>query len=264
MCADRMDHEHRGKMDMGRGIALLLCLLILCAGCGSNSRNTSNKKEQDSMSAQDILNKPLNRAELENIRQESVTYLETHPDNINHQIKIDVIDQHIRRNDTLSERQILQEVERIKREITQEQQKTAEEKRRQEAANIFQYSDFTLQHSYIKALPYNGIQMSFVVQNVSNNVQTLRLKDFVLKKSGSNTIIPETALRGSTGIARNPDNPDFSDYENSLNQREMYPGDRFLVKIEFWEQRELIHSMEGWYLVHMYQNNERNIATLHD
>lgn len=249
---------------MGKGIVILLCLAVLCTGCGSDFRNTQREKEQVNMSAQDILNKPLSKAELENLRQDSAAYLKTHPDNINHQIKVDVIDQHIKRNDTPSESQILQEVERIKREITQERQKAAEEKRRQEAANVFQYSDFTLEHSYIKALPYNGIKMSFVVQNVSNNVQTLRLKDFVLKKSGSNTILPEKALREFTGIARNPDNPDFSDYESSLNQREMYPGDRFLVKIEFWEQRDLIQSMEGWYLVHMYQNNAKNIVTLHD
>lgn len=250
---------------MGKGIVILLCLAVLCTGCGSDSRNTQREKEQVNMSAQDILNKPLSKAELENLRQDSAAYLKTHPDNINHKIKIKVIEQHINRNDAPSEQQILNEVENIKREIAaQEKQKAAEEKRRQEAANVFQYSDFTLEHRYEQVIPYNGIKMSFVVQNVSNSVQTLRLKDFVLKKTGSNTILPETALRGHTGIARNPENPDFSDYKDALNQREMYPGDRFLVKIEFWEQRELIRSMEGWYLVHMYQNNARTLTTLHD
>lgn len=251
---------------MGRRcIAILLCLVILCAGCGSNSKNVPNKKEQANMSVQDILNKPLSKAELENLRQDSAAYLKTHPDNINHKIKIKVIEQHIKRNESPSEQQIMNEVENIKREIAaQEKQKAAEEKRRQEAANVFQYSDFTLEHRYEQVIPYNGIKMSFVVQNVSNSIQTLRLKDFVLKKTGSNTILPETALRGYTGIARNPENPDFSDYKDALNQREMYPGDRFLVKIEFWEQRELIRSMEGWYLVHMYQNNARTLTTLHD
>ena len=249
---------------MGRYIVVLLCIVILCAGCGSDSRNTSNGKSQANTSAQDILDKPLSKAELEAERQDSIDYLKTHPDNINHKLKIEVVEQHIMRNESPSVRQILYEVENIKRAMAQEQQKAAEEKKRQEAANVFQYSDFTLEHRYDPVLPYNGIKMSFVVQNVSNSVQTLRLKDFVLKKNGSNTILPEKALRGYTGIARNPNNPDFSDYASALNQREMYPGDSFLVKIEFWEQRELIRSLEGWYLVHLYQNGARNLTSLHD
>ncbi|MBR1759942.1 MAG: hypothetical protein IJ741_02025 [Schwartzia sp.] len=249
---------------MGKSIALLLCVLIFCTGCGSDSRNTQKKKEQVNMSAQDILNKPLSKAELENLRQDSAAYLKTYPDNINHKVKIQVLEQHIAKNDFPSEGQIMLEVENAKRMVEQKRQEEAEAKKRQEAANVFQYSDFTLEHQYNRIIAYNGIKMSFVVQNVSNRVQTLRLKDFILKKSGSNTISPETALRNHTGIARNPENPDFSDYESELNQREMYPGDRFLVKIEFWEQRELIRSMEGWYLVHVYQNNARTLTTLHD
>lgn len=161
------------------------------------------------------------------------------------------------------EQQRIAEEQRRQAEEQKLRQAMAEEQKRQ-AANAFQYTNMTLSHSYNEILPYNGIKMSFVVQNTSDSVQTLRLSDFVLKKDGSNTILPEKALRGHTGIARNPENPDFSDYENELNQREMYPGDRFFVKIEFWEQRELIKSLEGWHLVQMYQNNTRNIASLHD
>uniref|UniRef100_UPI0023F57806 hypothetical protein n=1 Tax=Anaerovibrio lipolyticus TaxID=82374 RepID=UPI0023F57806 len=98
----------------------------------------------------------------------------------------------------------------------------------------------------------------------SNRNQTLRLQDFVLKKQGSNAVRPETALRNHTGIARNPANPDFSDSTSELNAREMFPGDRFLVKIEFWEQTELIKSLEGWQLFYVNNNSSKAICSLHD
>lgn len=138
------------------------------------------------------------------------------------------------------------------------------ERERQDAVNVFQFSEFALSHEYNQVLPYNGIKMSFVVQNTSNRNQTLRLRDFVLKKQGSNTVRPETALRNHTGIARNPANPDFSDSKSDLNEREMFPGDRFLVKIEFWEQTELIKSLEGWQLFYVNNNGSKAICSLHD
>lgn len=169
-----------------------------------------------------------------------------------------------REAEEVKKRQEQAEVQHQQEQAEAQRRQKEEVKRRQEIANVFQYSDFTLYHKYNEIIPYNGIKMSFVVQNNSSSVQLLRLSDFVLQKKGNNTILPEKALRGYTGIARNPDNPDFSEYDNVLNQREMYPGDRFFIKIEFWEQRELIRSLEGWTLVHMYNNNVKNICTLHD
>ena len=73
----------------------------------------------------------------------------------------------------------------------------------------------------------------------------------------------ENRKKGDSGPADYyPSNPDFSEYDNTLNEREMYPGDSFFVKIEFWEQRELIKSLEGWYLVHMNKNNANKICKL--
>lgn len=225
------------------------------------------------MSAEDILNKPLSKSDLEAMRQDSLSYLKEHPDNDNHKIKVALIEYHLKNNESPSEKQIMREIEDLKIMLKQKQmdeaeakkkQEEAEAKRRQAEANVFQYSNFTLEHSYNEILPYNAVKMTFVVKNTSDSVQTLRLKDFVLQKEGSNTILPEKALQGYRGIARNPENPDLSDYETELSQREMYPGDRFLVKIEFWEQKELIRSLEGWHLVHMRQNGARSIVTLHD
>ncbi|SEA20433.1 hypothetical protein [Selenomonas ruminantium] len=157
------------------------------------------------------------------------------------------------------------ELEAKKRQEQEEAKRLQEEeKKKQESANVFQYSNFTLYHEYNDIIPYNGIKMSFVVSNNSNSVQILRLSDFVLRKKGCNTILPEKALRGYTGIAKNPDNPDFSEYDNVLNQREIYPGDSFLVKIEFWEQREIIRSLEGWCLAYKSSDGIKNICNLHD
>lgn len=245
-------------------VAILLCLAILCSGCTSDKKNTSSGKINTQMSTSDVLNRPLSKAELEDLRQDSVAYLKIHPDDFYHQLKIAVIDEHIKRNDSPSKNQITSEIENLNREMAQRKQKEDEAKKIQAERQLFQYSNFTLEHSYNEVLPYNGIKMSFVVQNTSDSVQTLRLSDFVLRKEGSNTVLPESALRNYTGIARNPSNPDFSDYDRDLNQREMYPGDRFFIKIEFWEQRELIRSMEGWCLVHRYKDKARNICSLHD
>lgn len=253
---------------MIKRISVILCLLIfICAGCGTDSKNTSTDKKQTKTSATDILNKPLTKSELEDLKRDSEKYLLTHPDNINHKLKIKMVDFYLKNGGSPSEQQIINDVENLKNELKKQAKEEADAKAKQakqEQAQIFQYSNFTLQHNYNPVLPYNGIKMSFVVQNVSNSQQTLRLSDFVLKKQGSNTILPQKALRKYTGIARNPDNPDFSDYDRDLNQREMYPGDRFLVKIEFWEQHDIIRSLEGWQMFHNYQNNMKAVVSLHD
>ena len=251
---------------MRKGIAVLVCLIVLCAGCGADSKNQTDGNNKSKTSVSNILNKPLNRAELENLRRDSEEYLKQHPDNLNHKIKIDVIDYHLKRDESVSEQEILDEVEHYKNHLAKQvkERAAAEQKAKQENVQVFQYSNFTLNHNYDPVLPYNGIKMSFVVQNISNSTQTLRLSDFVLKKPGSNTILPQEALRKYTGIARNPDNPDFTDYDRDLNQREMYPGDRFLVKIEFWEQHDIIRSLEGWQMFHNYQNNMNLVVSLHD
>lgn len=256
---------------MGKILAILLCLVILCTGCGSDSKKSSNGKGNGQISTEDILNKPLTQSELEAMRQDSLSYLQKHPDNDNHKIKVALIEYHLKNNESPSENQIMREIEDYKVKLKQKQrdeaeakkkQEEAEAKRRQAEANIFQFSNFTLDHRYNEILPYNAVKMTFVVKNTSDSVQTLRLKDFVLQKEGSNTILPEDALRNHTGIAKNPSNPDFSEYDSILNQRDMYPGDSFFVKIEFWEQRELIKSLEGWYLVHMNKNNANKICKL--
>ena len=251
---------------MAKIIAILVSLFLLCTGCGSDTKNSSSGNVGKKTSVTDVLNKPLNRVELENLRRDSEKYLAQHPDNLNHKMKIDVIDYHLKRDESVSEQQIIDEVEQYKNHLAKQvkEQVAAEQKAKQENMQVFQYSNFTLNHNYDPVLPYNGIEISFVVQNTSDSTQTLRLSDFILQKPGSNTILPQEALRKYTGIARNPDNPDFTDYDKDLNQREMYPGDRFLVKIEFWEQRELIRSMEGWCLVHRYKDKARNICSLHD
>lgn len=164
------------------------------------------------------------------------------------------------------QRQKQLEMERIEKEKQEREQRERERREREEreAANIFAYSNYTLSHTYIKEIPYNSIKISFIVQNTSNKVQRLRLRDFVLRKEGYNTISPEEAMRNYTGIARNPENPDFSDYEKDLNEREMFPGDRFMVNIEFWEDAEVIRSLEGWTLYHMYDGKAKPLGSLQD
>ena len=172
------------------------------------------------------------------------------------------ISEQIQKDSQKRQAEIEENFRKEQEEIKRKQEEN--EKKRQKAVNFFQYSDFKLYHEYNGNIPYNGVKMSFVVQNNSDSVQIVRLSDFVLQKKGSNTILPEKALRGHWGIAKNPENPDFSEYDNVLNQREIYPGDRFLVKIEFWEQRELIRSLEGWNLVHMYNGKNKVICKLQD
>lgn len=209
-------------------LAVVVTLTILfLMGCG-------NQKEKEKILIEEELNSPRVQQAIENAKS-----------------KI--------RNPDQQDTQVSQKENEYKRE-----QERAEKERKQRETNVFEYSNFTLAHNYDEVLPYNGIKMSFVIKNTSDSIQTVRLKDFILQKSGSNTILPEKPLRGYRGIARNPENPDLSDSDSELRQREMYPGDRFLVKIEFWEQRDLIRSMEGWNLVHMYNNNARTICTLHD
>ena len=249
-------------------------MIFICAGCGSEQKNASTEKtvstekQKTDPTVTDLLNKPLTKTELEEERRDSEKYLLTHPDNINHKLKLQVIDYYLENGGSPSEKQILTEMNNLKNELKKQAQEKAQSeakaKQEREQAQIFQYSNFTLQHKYDPILPYNGIKMSFVVQNVSNTQQTLRLSDFALRKQGSNTIAPNKALRGHSGIARNPDNPDFSDYDTDLNQRVMYPGDRFLVKIEFWEQHDIIRSLEGWQMFHNYKNSARPVVSLRD
>ena len=116
---------------------------------------------------------------------------------------------------------------------------------------------------YDKVMPYNGVYVSCIVENVSKEKQELHFNRFVMKKEGRNVVKPEKPLKGFNGIAGTPNNPDFSEVKSS---QVLYPGDNVLVKMEFWEQNALIKSLEGWGLYYEYdsQGNLRKIANFTD
>lgn len=145
----------------------------------------------------------------------------------------------------------------------QEKKKQAAEAARKDQANCFKYTVTSLKHKYDKAMPYNGIYVSCIVENVSKEKQELHFNRFALKKEGRNVVKPEKPLKGFNGIANNPDKPDFSEEKSS---KILYPGDKVLVKMEFWEQNALIKSLEGWALYYEYdrQGNMRKIANFKD
>lgn len=112
-------------------------------------------------------------------------------------------------------------------------------------------------------MPYNGVYVSCIVENVSKEKQELRFNRFVMKKEGRNVVKHEKPLKGFNGIASNPNNPDFSEVKSS---QVLYHGDKVLVKMEFWEQNALIKSLEGGSLYYEYdsQGNLRKIANFKD
>ena len=95
------------------------------------------------------------------------------------------ISEQIQKDSQKRQAEIEENFRKEQEEIKRKQEEN--EKKRQKAVNFFQYSDFKLYHEYNGNIPYNGVKMSFVVQNNSDSVQIVRLSDFVLQKKGSNT-----------------------------------------------------------------------------
>ena len=251
-------------MKLLRIVIVLLCVIIFTAGCDSEKKSTTNKQNTQ-MSTEEILNKPLSKEELEGLRQDSLAYLREHPDNINHKLKLEVIDDYIKRNGTPSEQQIMNDVENIKRRMENEKRQAAESERQRQAASQQQLENnnrLPLEFGdwQVERFPseYLTIEVRFTVTNTSERKISLSSSDFVARKEGYNTAkvgYPGGGMRISTDVNKPLyiKDPPFT----------LYPGDKVAAFMIF-QTGVRLDSAAGWKVFYEYNGNLIPILSITD